>query len=112
MSATPLEILTLERFTQLLNQRFQVQVAPEQEIPMELAQATAGRPSVTTGANPMRYEVFSLIFNGPENPMLPQGTYSFQQEKIGRFDLFIVPVGRERGAVQYQAVFNRLVKPD
>jgi hypothetical protein len=109
MGAIPLEMLTLERFTELLNHRFQVQVAPGHGIAMELAQATAGRSSVSAGANPERYEAFSLIFNGPESPQLPQGIYAFEQEKIGRFELFIVPVGREGGAVQYQAVFNRPV---
>jgi hypothetical protein len=31
---------------------------------------------------------------------------------IGAFELFIVPVGRAGGAVQYQAIFNRLGKRD
>jgi len=29
---------------------------------------------------------------------------------MGNFELFIVPIGREEGGTDYEAVFNRLVK--
>jgi hypothetical protein len=37
--------------------------------------------------------------------------YTFEHDRIGRFELFVVPIGRKPGLFQYQAVFNRLIKP-
>jgi hypothetical protein len=106
-----LEMLTLARFTEALNQRFRVLLNEGQQLEMELAQVTPGRGGTTPGPGGGPYESFSVIFNAPGGPMLPQGTYSFEHEQMGQFDLFIVPVGREGGSIQYQAVFNRLMKP-
>ena len=50
---------------------------------------------------------FSLRFEGPAEPALPQGIYLFSHPGIGRFDLFIVPVGRTERGRQYEAAFNR-----
>jgi hypothetical protein len=42
---------------------------------------------------------------------LPQRIYGFENESVGRFDLFIVPIGRGAEGIRYQAAFNRLIKP-
>jgi hypothetical protein len=53
-------------------------------------------------------ESFSLLFRGDATRPLDQNTYSFVHERIGRFEMFIVPIGRECDAqCQYEAVFNR-----
>jgi hypothetical protein len=53
-------------------------------------------------------ENFSLLFRGPRNRLLPQGTYDFGHRQLGAFGLFIVPTpGDERNAY-YTAVFNRI----
>ena len=51
---------------------------------------------------------FSLLFQGPHDRLLPQGTYQFDHDQIGSFPLFIVPVGAAKSGLQYEAVFNRL----
>jgi hypothetical protein len=33
-----------------------------------------------------------------------------KHERLGMFDLFLVPVSRERDGMRYEAVFNRLLK--
>ena len=55
-------------------------------------------------------EHFSLIFDGPQNPVLPQRTYAMSHAAMGNLELFITPVMRSDGGegCQYQAVFNRL----
>ena len=56
-------------------------------------------------------EQFILVFRGPEETRLPQDTYWFEQEAIGRFPMFIAPTVRpELGGSWYTAVFNRLGK--
>jgi hypothetical protein len=57
-----------------------------------------------------RQERFSLIFIGPSERILQQGMYSLQHEAMGALDLFLVPIGQDERGVQYEAVFNRLIK--
>jgi uncharacterized protein DUF6916 len=55
-----------------------------------------------------RVEAFSLEFRGPAASPLPQAEYQFDHPVIGELALFIVPVGRDGDALEYEAVFNRL----
>ena len=38
---------------------------------------------------------FSLLFRGPSEPLLPQGTYVVTHDAIGEQHLFLVPIGRD-----------------
>lgn len=49
---------------------------------------------------------FHLIFQGPLELPLPQGTYPLSAEGGFEHAIFLVPVGREETAMIYQAVFN------
>jgi len=51
---------------------------------------------------------FSLLFRGPQQPLLLQQIYPVEHDRLGRFDLFIVPVKRDAQALYYEAVFNRV----
>ena len=51
-------------------------------------------------------ECFVLKFRGSEP--LRQHTYRIEHEALGRFDLFLVPAGKTKKGVYYQAVINRL----
>jgi hypothetical protein len=104
--------LNLETFLPCLNTKFQVGVDPASGVELELVEASAmsherrshpGKGSVQ--------ESFSLVFHGPDNRLLPQQIHAFAHDRIGRFELFIVPIGQKPGLIQYQAIFNRLVKP-
>lgn len=53
------------------------------------------------------YECFTLIFSGPVDKELNQGTYTMISEKLGEFLLFIVPVAKSEKAMTYEAVINR-----
>ena len=54
-------------------------------------------------------EGFSLLFRGPKETTLKQGTYLIEQEELGRFSFLIVPVGTKDTRVpHYEAVINRL----
>ena len=57
-------------------------------------------------------ERFSVVFRGPRDKLLQQGTYHLQHTQLGTFDLFLVPVGRDHDGVYYEAVFNQLRGPD
>jgi hypothetical protein len=110
MSETPIEEWPAGQFGELVGATFKVQVEPESEVNLELIAATMPGPhGQTTGG--VRFECFSLLFTGPAERPLAQRTYRFSHERLGSFDLFIVPVGGDGNARQYEAVFNRRVPP-
>ena len=51
-------------------------------------------------------EQFSLHFDGPYEPLLPQGIYHLENEELGALDIFLVPVARDEDGVTYEAVFT------
>jgi hypothetical protein len=109
MNLTPLDDLTFSRWSDAVHTPFLVRVPPAAEARLQLLHATPGPGSSTRDASSLCYECFSLLFQGPETPLLPQGIHLFEHEQLGCFELFIVPVGRSGGGFQYQAVFNRLL---
>jgi len=112
MSEAPLDSLSHASFAELIQTKFQVLVEPGLVVGLELAVVTASSPGqerVSPGSQ--QFEGFSLLFNGPADLPLAQRTYRFAHERLGSFDLFIVPVSADRNARQYEAVFNRRFPP-
>jgi hypothetical protein len=65
---------------------------------------------VIEGQSDRRVRRFSILFHGPADRMLPQGTYSFRHDTLGDFLLFIVPiVGSDDERIVYEACFSRRV---
>jgi hypothetical protein len=64
---------------------------------------------VIDGQSNRRVRRFSILFHGPADRLLPQGTYSFRHDAFGEFLLFIVPVvGSNDERIVYEACFSRL----
>jgi hypothetical protein len=80
---------------------------------LELAQAQASPPpanAIQAAAPDAWNEKFSLLFRGLPSQPLEQDTYLFEHGNIGRFAMFIVPIGSpDAGYPIYQAIFNRQV---
>ena len=55
---------------------------------------------------PAGRECFVIKFKGPRP--LKQNTYRIEHDVLGKFELFLVPAGRDRKGSYYQAVINRL----
>jgi hypothetical protein len=62
------------------------------------------RSAKTTGR-----ECFAALFLGSSNEHLRQETYAVAHKSLGSFDLLLVPVGKSKQGLYYEAVFNRLV---
>jgi hypothetical protein len=87
---------TLSTFSPYLGQTFRLTLDDARRLDLELLEATGeseGRP-------------FSIVFRGPKNPRLPQRIYRFEHDRLGAFDLFIVPIGIDEHGLRYEAVFN------
>jgi hypothetical protein len=73
----------------------------EEAVVFDVKQRRRARP----GATPRR-EAFALYFAGPPSVMLPQGMYPFRSETIAFEQLFIVPIGQNAEATEYEACFT------
>ncbi len=113
MKEVPLEQLSAGSFAELVRTRFEVLIDPGHSVSLELTAVTIASPGGAEGVPPgnAMFESFSLLFNGPVDPPLGQRAYRFTHERVGSFDLFIVPVGATRDSCQYEAVFNRRSSP-
>ena len=64
----------------------------------------------TENAEDAHNEKFTLLFRGPLVMPLDQDTHLFEQQRIGSFAMFIVPIGcQDQRHCYYEAVFNRPV---
>lgn len=109
MKIVALEQISYEAFAAQVKASFRVRVAENDPMELELSEATEPRVAKSGGTKNLAYENFALNFTGPANRLLPQGMYWFESEELERFELFIVPVGRDPKGTYYQATFNRLV---
>lgn len=55
-----------------------------------------------------RQEAFSIVFRCVSDQVLPQRIYRLGHDRMGEFDLFVVPIKKDANGVYYEAVFNRL----
>ncbi|WP_245840786.1 DUF6916 family protein [Puniceibacterium sediminis] len=58
------------------------------------------------GAGERKGGAFSLLWQGPPHPVLPQATYQMSQDTIGSHDIFLVPVSWKDAGVEYEAIFT------
>lgn len=113
MNEISLDELSAGRFAGLVQTKFQVTAGSGLVVGLQLIAVSGLRSGNREGEPPggSTFEAFSLVFEGPADRPLGQGTYRFSHERLGWFELFIVPVSAGRGARQYEAVFNRRLGP-
>ena len=98
--------LNRQTFDECLHTPFQIVIAGYDPVPLELT-------TVTERNDSPKVEQFSLIFHNSSGVYLPQAIYDLDHERLGRINLFLVPLGpRDGQGMDYQAVFNRIRKKD
>jgi hypothetical protein len=99
-----LDALTADHFATLIDTEFRLfpEADAEAALPFRLT-AVDRLASSGTGARP---EPFSLIFDGPDQPLLAQRIYHLEHDAMPALDIFLVPVARAGNRVRYQAIFN------
>ena len=104
----PLDNLEFHTFAAHLHTTFHVKAGAAATVALQLIEATQSAPQKNAQADNATYECFSLVFAGPSQPVLEQKIYTFEHPKIGRFEMFMVPViSRDAAAMHYQCIFNR-----
>lgn len=100
-AAVPEPAFTLARFEPLVGSRFTLRLDAAAALPARLIEARAGRHGAPGGQAP-----FSLTFEGPSEPALPQRIYRLEHPQLDAIDLFLVPVARSATGLHYEAVFG------
>jgi hypothetical protein len=102
-----LDAFTLDTFAPLTGATFQLHLAGAESVDMVLESVTE---IPVTGWRPeeaaSHRKPFTLVFLGPPSFVLPQAIYPFEHDDIGRFEIFIVPIGRTAQGVSYEVVFS------
>lgn len=91
-------------FAPYLNTRFRFQTKALKWVLLTLVEVknVGPVPDEATGGR----ESFSLVFRS--QTQFRQNTYLLQHDALGKFNLFLVPVGRFNKGQKYEAVINRL----
>src|SRR5690349_1262369 len=97
--------LDYDEFAESLNTKFEIRVDDFATVEAELTEISERRMSP-------RQERFAIVFRGPNDVFLNQGMRHIRHDKMGEFDLFIVPISQDNKGTYYEAVFNRLVEKD
>ena len=103
-----LATLTYETAKALEGTAFQVELPDGTVVPMKLDEVLLfeTRQRRRPRGHTPRREPFSLYFVGPVSPILPQAMYTFRGDTHTIEKLFIVPVGQDAEATEYEAVFT------
>lgn len=95
-------LLSVENFAAVAKQSFDLSLG-ESSVPLTLVEV---QPLPVNPYPGMMRAPFSLIFRTASQVVLPQKIYNLKNEKLGKLEIFLVPVARDREGVLYQAVFN------
>ena len=95
--------LTKSMFLDQLQTKFQVRMPDRSPVTLQLYEVEEGHSTPTQ-------EQFSLLFRGPKDCHLGQGTFELEHDSMGTFPLFLVPIGPDLEGMCYQAIFSRLKK--
>lgn len=97
--------LTCDHFIGHVSERFDVWVGADQAVPFELLEATEGSEPGGVGPDGQERRQFSLVFRGPQAPVLPQHTYQLTHADLGELELFLVALGPDAEGMLYEAAF-------
>ena len=95
--------LTEKEFSKHVNTNFRVELDGENSVDLELTEVKGymSKNNEQTGM-----ERFSIYFQGPAEPSLVQKLYVFQHAEMGSFEMFLVPIAKNKAGFRYEAVFN------
>jgi len=91
---------TREQFAENLNTTFHVSADDNHTVELELVEVSELKLIATQ-------EQFAVVFRGPRDRFLGQGSRPLEHEKLGPSELFLVPIQEDPEGYYYEAIFNR-----
>jgi hypothetical protein len=92
----------LDSFRGHVDEPFRLVAGQDLQLALRLVEAESLGEPHSPGFRPP----FSLIFSGPREPIVPQGTYPLHHETLGELELFLVPLQPDAAGARYQSIFN------
>ncbi len=92
-----MRVLTFDDFAGRLGKAYDILVGGGR-LPVVLAEAQQLPGSPRQGGG------FRLVFQGPHQPLIPQGVYPIQRGSETH-QIFMVPIAQLQSGVQYEAIF-------
>ena len=102
--AETLSQLKKSDFAQHLGRRFSIYKSELNKIDVQLVEVSNTRYNTSNHDE----ESFTLLFKGQQDQTLEQDTYRVENDTMGTFPLFIVPVYSDDIDLRYEVIFNRL----
>jgi len=95
--------LTANEFSKHVNTKFGVDLDGENSVDLLLTEV---KGYVSKHQEQEGMERFSIYFQGPAEPHLPQKLYAFNHAEMGSFEMFLVPIAKNDEGFRYESVFN------
>lgn len=96
---------TYDDFADRVGQEFRLRLPEGDDLALVLTEVTAGTHPGGTGPDGVSRTQFSLLFRGPAEPVLAQGTWALDHETMGTLALFLVPIRPDVEGPRYEAAF-------
>jgi hypothetical protein len=93
--------LTHAHFADRLQEAFLIDLGSS-TLEVELIAAELLGPVPESG----RRKPFSVVFQGPKEPVLPQQIYRLEHPEMGTLEVFLVPIGPNTKGQRYELVFT------
>jgi hypothetical protein len=106
--ANRLAKLTLSKFSAQLNTTFRFRIKGAGWVDFQLIETKDLRPESAQASADDKTEAFYLLFHGPAEVPLRQGTYTVKHSELKKIELFVVPADSDSSGLKYEAHFNRL----
>lgn len=100
-----IEWLTHDHFAARIGEHFEMAVADGPPLALELVEAKLHDAAGGRGPQGQERQQFSLIFRGPDTPVMPQAIYLLGHPDFDDLELFLVPIGQDADGTKYQAAF-------
>ena len=102
-----LETFTITTFSGQEGTTFRFSLASGEALEATLLQVTALSAKGPSGEELPRKRIpFSLLFRVPTPGRFEQKIYTLEHPVIGKFELFLVPIGRETDGYRCEAIFT------
>jgi hypothetical protein len=98
--------LTIEKMKALTGTVFQLKLENGKTTTLKLDEVLGYEVRARRRRMTPKREPFSLFFLGDPETLLPQGMYRLEGEALTLDGIFLVPIGKDESAIEYEAVFT------
>ena len=101
-----LDKLSNDDFTKYLNSLFSLTLDSGENVELKLVDVTELKNYDNNDGDNQGRKPFSIMFSGPQQPVLPQGIHTLNNYEMQPLSIFMVPIGPDNNGMRYEAVFN------